>query len=166
MTYWHRYGITYTVEPCSVENWVSHCKGSSATCLNSPLLHSETSPLKVTDVVMDFHASCGGGYPPPDGPWTKEATGYQGPCEAEAERRHQWCAAVGKNKKSKFLMCKWGFCMQHTQSNSLLCFTAAVLYPILETLPSPQHNSGIMKSLEKWQTGRKIVSVESRRDSR
>lgn len=101
MTYWHRDGITYTVEPCSDQNWGSSCKGSSATCLNSPLLHSKTSPLKVTDVVMDFHASCKGGYPPPDGPWTKEPTADQGPCEAEAERRHQWCAAVGKKKQKQ-----------------------------------------------------------------
>lgn len=165
--YWRRDGITYAVESCPVQNWVSSCKGSSATCLNSPLLHSKTSPLEVTDVVIELHANCGHGYPPPDGPRTEEATADHGPCEAGAERRHQWYAAVGRTRKEgKFLMCKRGFRMQHTHSNSLLCFTAVVLYPILETLPSPQHNSGIMKSLEKWQTGRKIVFVESRRDSR
>jgi len=46
-----------------------------------------------------------------------------------------------QEKESKFVMCEHDFHTQHTQSNSLLHWMAAVLYPVLETIPSPQHSS-------------------------
>lgn len=72
---------------------------------------------------------------------------------------------VKQEKESKFVMCEQGFHMQDTQRNFLLHWMAAVLYPGLETIPSPQHRRRNEKS-RKWQTGRKIVSVETRRVSR
>lgn len=72
---------------------------------------------------------------------------------------------VKQEKESKVVMCEQGFHVQHTQRNSLLRWMAAVLYPSLETIPSPQHSRGNENS-RKWQTGRKIVSVETRRVSR